>query len=161
MCFAYHILMICAESLECSHNVKNTDCTRMLGLICWRARAMRTFGQGRGDRSGVGLSANKTLQSEREMTGSRGGQVDGLEGRRDRGATLAQYRFFLWVLKSRSLSLWPMNRAPLYCFLHACSDNEDTTKLFSSSISRLLSITQSLIILERKDYNVIMSRSNT
>lgn len=25
-----------------------------------------------------------------------------------------------------------MNRAPLYCILHACSDNEDTTKLFLS-----------------------------
>lgn len=62
--------------------------------------------------------------------------------------------FSFGFLKSRSLSLWPMNETPLYCILHACSDNEDTTKLFSSPISRLLSIMQSLANLERKDYNI-------
>lgn len=41
--------------------------------------------EGWGEKSGVGLSANKTLQTEIEMTQEKGGQVDGPWG------TFAQY----------------------------------------------------------------------
>lgn len=69
--------------------------------------------------------------------------------------------FVLWVWKRRSLSLRPMNGAFLCCTLVACSDNKDGTKrLFSSSISRLLSAATSLISLDRKDYSVIMSNGH-
>lgn len=121
-------------------------CVRLWARMCvWRRVG--------GNRAGV--SANKTLQTEIEMKDKM------VEGWRDTGLHSHSIDFSFGSERAGAChSGWWIEPLCIALYLLVLTMKIAPSFFFFPSISSLLSIVHWLINLERKDYNVIMSRSN-